>query len=193
MQTATDSRCLSGKRCVSRTSDGAALTARADTLCPGCIKDIQRCLDELPTYLLALGAFLGATPKTALQSKVSMTSEPSSPYNVKVADLIDDVDEVVRRDGGMPVRDLVTQPVTRFDDRWLSGVDRALEIRKMHGRADAIVGLGRVWERRHAPCPDCGLRTLGQWSGDDQIFCTNNDCSTSLSKDEYEQWCELGA
>ncbi|SIM48992.1 Uncharacterised protein [Mycobacteroides abscessus subsp. abscessus] len=196
----TEHSCLSRKQCVSRTSTGPAITAKPDTLCTGCIRDIQRCLDELPTYRDALRVFLGSSPKTALQSKVSMTAEPSTPYNVKVADLIDSIDEVVSVAGGYGalVRDLVQRPADKFLDAafkvvYLTGVQRALDIRRVHSKADAVVGLGKVWERRKAPCPECDLPTLGTWVGSGTIYCTNSECATTLTQSDYEGYCVMKA
>lgn len=173
-------RCAGGRRCVSRTSDGPALSAKP--LCAGCIGDVQTALDELPTYSEALRAFLGPGPQTALQSKVSATAEPSTPYNVKVADLIDEIRVAVGDTDGYAIRDLVT---------FTAGVERALAVRRVHSQAEALVGLQRVWDRRKAPCPECGLPTLGGWVGEDAIYCTNSECRAVMTKTEYEQYCEL--
>ena len=95
-----------------------------------------------------------------------------------------DIETVLARAGGRQIRDLVT---------FVGGVDDALAVRRVHGRAEGFVGLQRVWERRRVPCPECGLPTLGGWVGEDRIYCTNSGCATSLSKSDYEQYCERKA
>ncbi|WP_207558680.1 hypothetical protein [Mycobacteroides abscessus] len=129
-----------------------------------------------------------------------MTAEPSTPYNVKVADLIDSIDEVVSVAGGYGalVRDLVQRPADKFLDAafkvvYLTGVQRALDIRRVHSKADAVVGLGKVWERRKAPCPECDLPTLGTWVGSGTIYCTNSECATTLTQSDYEGYCVMKA
>lgn len=199
----TEHYCYSKNGCVSRTSTGPAVTAKPEALCNGCIRDIQRCLDELPTYRDVLRVFLGSTPKTALQSKVNMTAEPSTPYNVKVADLIDSIDTVVSLAGGPNalIRDLVSRPAEKFTvgsplglrEVYLTGVVRAIDVRRVHAQADAIVGLGKVWERRKAPCPECDLPTLGTWVGSGTIYCTNSECATTLTQSDYEGYCVIKA
>lgn len=172
-------RCASGKRCVSRTSDGPALTALP--LCGGCVKDIQKCYDELPNYALALGDFKGYKPQSVGQSRVSGGgSEGSTPLNVTVLDLLDEIRAVEVAVNAHRIRDLMMLP---------DGVEVALTVRKVHSKADAVVGLGRVWQRRRVECPECELPTLGGWLGEDAIYCTNSECGTSLTKSEYEDHC----
>lgn len=181
--TGFDPRCLSGKRCVSRTVDGPASTIKPDSLCPGCILDIQKCFNELPDYLLALRAFMGFKPGSVGQSKVSGgATEGSSPFNVTVADLRNEIAGVLAEVGEYSIRDYVTLDAY--------GPFAALRVRALHSQADGIVGFGRVWERRRVACPDCGLPTLGGWLGEGRIYCTNSECATTLSKAEYEEYCE---
>ncbi|QOP65810.1 hypothetical protein PBI_MINILON_86 [Mycobacterium phage MiniLon] len=173
-------RCRSGKRCVSRTSDGAALVALRP-LCDGCIKDVQKCYDELPGYVGLLELYKGYTPGSVGQSKVSNGStEPKSPLNMTVIDLIGQARALVVRVDGYLVRDLITLS---------DGLEIALDIRDWHSKADGIIGLQRVWERRRVPCPDCNLATLGGWLGEDRIYCTNSDCMSVFTKAQYEEYC----
>lgn len=137
--------------------------------------------------------------KVAYESKVARSSEPQAPMNVHVADLLDDIGDVIDRAGGLDtrIRDLIHQPDEKFRlwvkgrprDTYLSGVQRALAIRHIHAKVEDMVGFGKVWHRRVAPCPECHLPTLGQWSGEDAIQCSNEDCLAQFSKDEYELHC----
>jgi len=189
-----DPRCRSGKHCAGRTKDGPAITAKFDSICAACIQDIQRQLDELPHLALALRAFLGVTPKTALQSRVKSTPEPACPLDPRVDELLTDIEDVIDRTDGLRVADLVQQPAMKFivwfkDQRretYLTGVDRALAIRRVQARANAILGFDRIWVKRHAPCPRCGLPTLGTFIGDSNIEC--RDCAFVMSLDEYSQY-----
>lgn len=190
-------RCLSGKGCVSHTPDGAAVTAKPDTLCAGCVAVIQKCLDELPHLREALKVFLGGSMSVTYTSKVKATHQPQPPMNVAVYDLIDDIGDVLDRAGNLTVETLIRAP-GEFFVVWrrgkpvktvLSGVDRALDIRRVHAKADAMVGLNRVWQRRAAPCPNCQQLTLGQWIGSDTISCTNEDCASSFTRDQYDDYC----
>lgn len=195
--TTSDPRCRSGKQCIGRTKDGSAITAKIDSLCAGCIQDIQRQLDELPHLAGALRAFLGVTPKTALQSRVKSTPEPACPVDPRVDELLIDIADIIDRCDNLRVQGLSQQPAMKFivwirDVRrevFLSGVDRALAIRRVHVRANAILGFDRVWLRRHAPCPECGLPTLGAYVGDNTVGCRNDDCGLSLSLDDYDKYC----
>lgn len=150
------------------------------------MRDIQKCADELSHYLLALEDFKGYKPQSVGQSKVSGgATEGSSPLNVSVFDLCRDIETLAVSVGGYRIRDLVTLP---------GGVETALEVRALHSRADAIVGLGRVWERRRAVrCPECDLPSLGQWLGEETIYCTNSTCAIAMTKGEYEERCEIRA
>lgn len=199
----TDFRCGSGKWCVARTPDGAAVTARADTLCSRCVDGIQSNLDELEAVQEALRLFIGHVPRTAGASKVNASREPQVPMNLRAFDLIEEIYDVLDRAGGgaIRVRDLITQPAEEFEvwlrdsprDMFLTGVQRALDIRRVWQKADAVLGFSPVWERRHAPCPQCGQATLGCWSGSGQVLCTNSDCMAAFSWKQYEEWCVIQA
>lgn len=193
--TSTDPRCRSGPHCSGRTSDGAAITANA--LCAACVQAIQKCLEELPHLALALRSFLGVTPTTALQSRVRATREPACPIDPRVDALLTEIWDVIDRTGGVRVADLIRQPDMLFtlwvrDERrqeYLSGVDRALDIRRVHLRVNKVIGLDRVWQKRHAPCPDCNLPTLGNWVGDSTVACSDEGCGLILPLDDYESYC----
>ena len=190
-----DPRCRSGRQCVGSSQDGAAITARYDTLCQGCVRDLQRRYDELPHLATALRVFLSVTPKTALQSRVRSTPEPACPIDPRVDELLIDIADVIDRCDGLRVQDLIQQPIMKFilwyrdtrSARYLSGVDRALDIRRVHARANNILGFDRIRVKRHAPCPACGLPTLGEWIGDSNIDCS--DCEFIISRDDYEKYC----
>lgn len=190
-------RCRSGKtKCTSRTPDGAAVTMKSDTLCPGCIEQIQQMLTDLPHLAQALKAFLGGSMATTYTSKVNSTPAPQPPMNVAAYDLIDEIGDVIDRAGGSGVRidNLVRASPTEFliwrrgspVKELRDGVDRALDIRRVHAKADGMVGLKRVWQKRLMRCPTCDLPTLGSWFGEGTVICTNEDCNTSLTRDEYD-------
>lgn len=192
-----DHRCRSGRYCVSRTPDGAAITVKPDALCPQCIDDIQRRLEELPQLAIALRTFLGGSMKVAYESKVQATREPAAPMNVMVADLLDEIGDAIDRAEGLEVRTLVQKPAELFivwirdvqQKKYLDGVDRALDIARSHRRVTAVVGLHRVWDRRRAPCPNCHFPTLGSWVGSETIECTNSECQHRMPLAEYENYC----
>lgn len=178
-----------------------AATKKPDTLCHGCIEQIQGYLGRLPHLVEALRTALKRPLGSSLGGgRVSGSKEPPAPYDVNVDAEIVAVLEAVFRAGGwkVQIRDLVSRPVEPFDV-WrkgamlrnfpLSGVERALDLRRIHNRVDQMVGLTRVWMRRQARCPECDLRTLGMWSGDDTIRCTNSDCAAIVSLNDYESLC----
>lgn len=192
-----DHRCRGGKNCTATTSDGPAVTAKPDTLCPQCVEDIQRRLDALPDLAAILRAFLGGSMKTAFQSKVKATKAPAPPMNVMVADLLDEIREITDRAGGdnVQIHTLIQKPAELFhlwrhgvrQKVYLDGVDRALDLRRIHGRVSSVVGLERVWSRRAAPCPACRLPALGSWSGSSTVECSA--CEFRMTLDEYSGHC----
>jgi hypothetical protein len=197
-----DPRCRSSRGCIGKTSDGPAITAKANTICAACVQDLQRQLGELPHLATALRAFLGVTPKTALQSKVNSTPEPACPIDTRVDELVTDLEDVIDRTDGLRVNDLIHQPAMKFilwhrdtrSERYLEGWERAVDIRRVHARANSILGFDRIWVRRHAPCPACGLPTLGTVVGSSTIDCSDDECDLVLSLDQYDQLCsELAA
>jgi hypothetical protein len=169
---------------------------KPDTLCGGCVMQIQVMLTELPHLALALKCFLGGSMATAYTSKVHSTPTPAAPMNVTVYDLIDQIGDVIDRAGGAGVRvdNLIREPANEFKmwrrgrpvTEMLDGVDRAVSIRKTHRKADGMVGLKRIWQRRVMPCPACNLPTLGSWFGEPTVYCTNEDCKSTLTRDEYD-------
>ena len=193
----TDPRCRSGDGCTGKTSDGPAIVAMAETICSACVYDIQKRLEELPHLGMALKCFLGGSMKVAYTSKVSRTPEPQAPMNVWVADLMDEIGDVIDRAEGLRILTLIQKPAEPFivwhrgirQKTYLDGVDRALDIRRVHAKVSDIVGLQPQWEKRHAPCPSCAEYTLGNWVGSDQIGCTTEDCEEVMSLSEYESYC----
>lgn len=192
-------RCKSGRHCVSRNQDGAALTSREDSLCGSCVDDCQWRLVQLPDLALALRAFIGGGVAVAYQSKISATKVPSTPLNIRVTDLLSEIAEVIDRAGGtgMQIHNLILQPATKetkwFGDRpetvYQTGVEKALDVRRVHQKAAAIGGLERTWQRRHAPCANCGLPCVGMWSGSDSVECTA--CGQRATLDEYSVWVSI--
>lgn len=150
-------------------------------MCDRCVNAVQECYNQLIGYRDMLELFKGYKQSAAGGARVSASKEPTTPLNVTVVDLIDDIGSILVRSQGYLMRDLVTLP---------GGVALALDVWRAHAKAEGIIGLQKVWQRRHAPCPECGLRTLGGWLGGDDIFCTNSACATVLNKDDYEAWCE---
>lgn len=190
-------RCRAERHCVAKTQDGAALTIKARTICQACVKRLQLQLEQLPHFRRVLRSFL-ETPLTVEHgSKVSATQEHSAPVNLVALDLLDEIDDALRRAAGARVGDLITRPPERFvvwcsgkrRQMYLPGVDRALAIGDVWRKADSLIGLSRTWLRRPAPCPRCGESTLGMWGGEETVHCTSSACSTSFSLSEYERFC----
>lgn len=137
--------------------------------------------------------------KVAYESKVHATHEPAAPINIHVLDLISAVGDALDYADGRDIADLIRQPSEQFtlwarhdDDEkivYLDGVDRALKIRGIHQKISDVVGLAPVWQKRHAPCPQCRLPTLGMFIGGDTVQCGNDECLTKLTLTEYEQYC----
>lgn len=177
-----DHRCRADRRCIASSLEGGAFTVRANTLCHGCIQRLHDEFSQLPDIRLALRLFLGGVGSAAVQSKVSSTPTRSSPLNVHVLDVIDEVDEIIADIGGTQIADLIRQE---------DGVDRALRIENVWRKADTIIGLSRAWQQRLAKCPKCNLRTLGSFSGSDSVQCSN--CGGVMSRSEYERICLIQA
>src|SRR6185503_3538176 len=129
------------------------------------------------------------------QSRVKSTPEPACPIDPRVDELLTDIADVIDRCDNLRVQDLIQQPIMKFiiwardsrQEKYLSGVDRALNIRTVHARANAILGFDRIRLKRHAPCPECGLPTLGEWIGDSNIDCS--DCEFVMTRDDYDKYC----
>jgi len=162
--------------------------------------ELQKQLEELPHLAMALKAFLGGSMKMSYTSKVKSTPEPQAPLNVAAADLIDEIGDVIDRAEDtvlalvqMPAEPFVVWVKGRPRDRYLDGVDRALDIGRVHRKASKVVGLHETWQRRHAPCPSCEQQSLGGFIGTNIIQCTNEDCQIQMDLDEYEKWCVIKA
>lgn len=143
----------------------------------------------------AVRVFVGIKPVTAMVSKVSATPEPSSPLNLAAESLVSDINEVLSRVGKYLIRDLVSQPASRFkmwrrDVEQLAywdGVDLALQVRSVHAKASKLLGFDREWLRKPVPCWSCEQRTLGQWNGSDTVECSN--CGVRKTEAEYQEFC----
>jgi hypothetical protein len=192
-----DPRCRSGRHCAGKTKDGPAITAKANTLCAACVQDLERQLAELPYLALALRTFLGVTPKTTMQSRVKSTPEPACPLDPRVDELLVDLWDVIDRTDGLRVNDLIQQPAMKFilwhrdarTERYLEGWQRAVDIGRVHARANAILGFDRIRVNRHAPCPECGLPTLSTYVGESTVFCRDEECGFMMSLDQYDDYC----
>lgn len=189
-------RCRSGKECGALTKDGPALTGGVIRLCSVCVAKIQRCLEELPHLEDAVRTFLNPGMKVAYESKVNATREPAAPINLHVLDLLQEIQDAYDYADDRRVADLVRRPAELFtvwikgaeQRAYLDGVDRALRIHRIHKKVSNTVGLDPVFQRRVAPCPECGLPTLGQWTGSDRVQCSNEDCLASFPIETYEQY-----
>lgn len=179
-----DHHCRSGDRCLARTSDGAAITSKPDTLCHACVARLQEQYDQLPAIRFELqGEKKRSLVPQGGGAKVRSSAEPGVAINLHVLDLIDEIDRVRAFIGASFIRDVITQP---------DGVRYALLVGRAWRKADGILGLSPVpWQRRFAPCPWCNLPTLGGFAGSGIIQCSN--CGGTLTKDEYEQWCYMKA
>jgi hypothetical protein len=110
-----------------------------------------------------------------------------------MVDMADEIWDAIDRTANYRIVDLITHPA----EEWLiggyrvvkDGVDRALDIRRVHSKAEKMVGFNKVWQRRAAACPDCHLPTLGSWLGEDMILCTNGDCLSQFTRTAYEELC----
>ena len=66
-------------------------------------------------------------------------------------------------------------------ERYLAGWQRAVDIRRVHSRANAILGFDRQRQRRVAPCPDCSLPTLYSYAGENVVACSDEECGMVMS------------
>lgn len=179
-----DHRCQN-RSCVAATPDGPALTTKPDTLCHGCIAQIQERLAQLPHYEAALELFKAKSlvPQGG-GTKVGGSTEPGTPINLHIVDLLNEIDNVLARAGGPSARvsDLIRSP---------DGVALAIRINQVWKRAEAQVGFAKSWHCRIGKCPRCLLRTLGNFSGSDSIQCSN--CGGAMTRAEYERVCIIVA
>lgn len=170
-----ESRCRSGQDCVAATPDGPAITNKP--LCHPCCEDLQRKYNELPKILKVLPMFKGGLWGEIGEAKVSGSKlAPPCPLRVEVIDLIMSVEGILQRVGNLRIADLALQP---------GGPEWADEIRWAYGAADKTVGFSRHWARRMTPCPECGLRTLGSWAGEETITCSS--CGHGMDRDQYNK------
>jgi hypothetical protein len=145
--------------------------------------------------------FIGGSVKIVYESKVRATHEPQCPMDVRVDELLTDIADVVDRCDHLRVADLIQQPAMKFkiwyrdrvDTKYLAGYQRALDIRRVHARANAILGFDRIYQKRHAPCPNCNLPTLGNYVGDSTVLCSDKECGAVMSLDEYDRHCAEAA
>lgn len=188
-------RCRAGRRCSARSGKVAAATVKPNTLCQTCIASIQAARDRLVSVQDAVRIFVGIKPSTAQTSKVSATKEPQSPLNLAAETIVTDIDEVLSRVGNYLIRDLVSQPHSRFK-AWRGnaeqivfwdGVDLALQVRSVHARAVGLLGFDPQWERRTAPCWSCRLPCLGQFIGSETVECSN--CGERKTAADYQNYC----
>ncbi|WPH57763.1 hypothetical protein [Mycobacterium phage WXIN] len=157
------------------TSDGPAVTNKP--LCHACCEDLQRKCDQLPRVLEVLPAWKGGLRGEIGEAKVSASKNaPPCPLNVGVIDLIMSVEGILQRVGNLRIADLALQP---------GGPEWCDEIRWAYQEADKTIGIGRHWSRRLAPCPNCELRTLGSWAGEEIITCSS--CGNSMDRNEYDK------
>lgn len=190
-----DHRCRASRRCVARSGKDPAAVAKPQTLCPSCIDAIQSDRDALVAVQDAVRVFVGIKPVTAQASKVSASREPSSPLNLGADKIVTDIDEVLSRVGNYLIRDLVSQPAARFK-AWRGdceqlvywdGVDLALQVRSVHAAAVALLGFERQWQRRAAPCWNCHMPCLGQFTGSSTVECSS--CGARKTDSDYQQYC----
>lgn len=170
-----EQRCRSGQACVAITTDGPAVTYKP--LCQRCVDHVQALLDRLPEILNILPAWKGGLRGEIGEAKVSASKfDAPCPLNCHVVDLIDEIRAVLQRVNGVRVNDLITQS---------DGTIWANEIRRVFKSADKTLGLSRHWARRLTPCPDCGQRTLGSFSGEDLVRCSA--CHLCIDLDTYQK------
>ena len=151
---------------------------------------------ELPHLAQALHVFMAASPKTALHSRVRATREPACPIDPRVDEILVEIEDVLDRCEGRRIADLIRQPAMRFiiwvkdtrREKWLDGVSRALDVRRVHLKANKILGFDRVRIKRTAPCPDCSLPLLFSWAGSDTIECGDEACNFAASREEYDMY-----
>lgn len=173
-------RCRSGARCVASTSDGAAITTFP--LCFKCVEQIQSQFDTLRAIRYVLPLYKGGLRGQSGEAKVSGGGDiPPCPLRVEVVDLEDSINSILAN-VTMRISDLINHEY---------GVSWAFEIRKQYGIADRIIGISRHWSKRHAPCSECGQRTLGSWAGESNVTCST--CGFVQSLDEYAASCLIQA
>lgn len=188
-------RCRSGRWCVARSGQQSAAVAKRGTICTACVASIQAARDRLVALQDAVRIFIGIKPVTALTSKVSATKEPHSPLNLAAEAVVSEIDAVLSRVGNYLIRDLVSQPSAKFKTWrgdveqlvYWDGVDLALQVRAVHARAVKLLGFEPQWQRRAAPCWNCELPCLGQFTGSETVECSS--CGARKSDTDYQNYC----
>lgn len=135
--------------------------------------------------------------KVSYQSKVKASREPTCPLNTRVDELLGFIEDALDRVDGLRIADLIQQPAMKFilwvGDRrrevFLDGCDRALEVRRVHARANKVLGFDKILHRRAAPCPACSLPTLANYVGEGTVFCTEETCGYATDLDSYDELC----
>lgn len=193
---APNHRCRSGENCVARGPDEAALTVKPNTLCNPCIGQLQHQYDELPEFYRKLRDFFLVNISTSDHgSKINSTPGLLVPFNVAVLDLLDEIDVLLDRYGGLRIDNLICRPSQEFSvwrsgrprKEWLDGVDQALAIRAVWRKADGVIKVSkpRTWRQWITLCPKCRRRTLGQFSEDDFVTCSS--CGGVMSVKECKR------
>lgn len=190
-----DHRCRAGKQCAARSGDAAAATPKPDTLCQHCVDTIQSARDKLGATQEAVRLFVGIKPVTVSESKVASSKEPQSPLNLAAETLVTDIDEVLSRVGNYLIRDLVSLPAEKFkvwrgdceQIVFWDGVALALQVRAVYDRSVKLLGFERQWQRRSAPCWQCDLPCLGQFTGSETVECSN--CGARRTVADYQMYC----
>lgn len=188
-------RCRAKDDCAAITSEGSAITAKASTLCHSCVDKLQGQLDKLPVFRQALESFKkkSLVPQGGGAKVSSSSTEGTTPINLHIVDLIDEIEEILTWVGGSPIATLILRPEENHKiwrrDRWaevaLDGIIVALRVGQVWKKAEGAIGVERVWERRFGACPKCTLQTLGAFSGSSSIQCSS--CGGVMSRDEYDR------
>lgn len=152
--------CSSGQGCATKGEKPAALPEPG--ICTECLQDAEDKLADLPHLALALTSFLGGIPGVGMEGKISGTSDPGTPLNLHIADLISDIGKVLR--------------VPEFE-----------EIRRVWKRASEQTGLYEKWETKPFPCPICQEKALARKVGTERVQC--RECSWNISADKWHGLC----
>ncbi len=75
------------------------------------------------------------------------------------------------------------QGYTGFDEQ--DGVEAAVELCRLHDRAQTTLGLTELRHRLPAPCPRCDTMTLYRDNGEAHVYCAR--CRISYAEDDYER------
>lgn len=134
-------------------------------------------------------------------AKVSSSSDPGTPINLHVLDVLDELQQALDLAGGAGARiaDVINRPMESYQIRhhggWrdldMDGVQVALNVSRTWKRAYSASGLSLTWERRAVKCPRCDLPTLGSTAGSGTVSCSN--CGGVMTRDEYDRICIIKA